>query len=36
VVSSDKDLKQLINNKTKFLEPKKMELIDKNKFEEEY
>jgi len=36
VVSSDKDLKQLIDDKTKFLEPKSMELIDKKKFIEDY
>jgi len=36
VVSSDKDLKQLIDDKVKFLEPKNMELIDKKKFIEEY
>ena len=36
VVSSDKDLKQLIDDKVKFLEPKSMELIDKEKFIEEY
>jgi len=36
VVSSDKDLKQLINDKVNFLEPKSMELIDKETFEKEY
>ncbi len=36
VVSSDKDLKQLIDEKTKFLEPKSMEIIDKEKFKQEY
>jgi hypothetical protein len=36
VISSDKDLKQLISNKVKFIEPKTMEIIDKNKFKEEY
>ena len=36
VVSSDKDLKQLIDDKVSFLEPKSMELIDKEKFKEEY
>lgn len=36
VVSSDKDLKQLISDKISFLEPKTMELIDKEKFIEEY
>ncbi len=36
VVSSDKDLKQLISDKVKFIDPKTMEVIDKNKFKEEY
>jgi len=36
VVSSDKDLKQLIDDKIEFLEPKAMEYIDKKKFVEEY
>ena len=36
VVSSDKDLKQLISDKVKFIEPKTMEITDKNKFKEEY
>jgi DNA polymerase-1 len=36
IVSSDKDLKQLIDDKTNFLEPKKMELIDKENFKKEY
>ena len=36
VISSDKDLKQLISDKVKFIEPKTMEITDKNKFKEEY
>ncbi len=36
VVSSDKDLKQLIQPNVEFLEPKKMEYVDENKFKEEY
>jgi DNA polymerase-1 len=36
VISSDKDLKQLIFDKVKFIDPKTMEIIDKNKFIEEY
>jgi len=36
VVSSDKDLKQLISDKVKFIEPKTMEIIDETKFKEEY
>lgn len=36
VVSSDKDLKQLISDNVEFLEPKKMEFIDKEKFKEEF
>ncbi len=36
VISSDKDLKQLISDKVKFIEPKTMEIIDKTKFKEEY
>jgi len=36
VVSSDKDLKQLISDKIKFIDPKTMELIDETKFKEEY
>jgi len=36
IVSSDKDLKQLITDKIKFIEPKTMEIIDKNKFIKEY
>ncbi len=36
VVSSDKDLKQLIDDNVEFLEPKKMEYVDKKKFLEEY
>jgi len=35
VVSSDKDLKQLIDDNVNFLEPKKMEYIDKVKFYQE-
>jgi len=34
-VSSDKDLKQLIDDNVNFLEPKKMEYIDKVKFYQE-
>ena len=36
IISSDKDLKQLIDEQTDFLEPKKMEYIDKEKFIQEY
>ncbi len=36
VVSSDKDLKQLIDDKVKFLEPKTMEYTDTKKFLEDY
>jgi len=36
IVSSDKDLKQLINDKVSFLDPKNMEYIDKEKFIKEY
>jgi len=36
VVSSDKDLKQLISKNVEFLEPKKMEFIDEKKFKEEF
>lgn len=36
VVSSDKDLKQLIDDNVDFLEPKSMKYIDKQKFIEEY
>jgi DNA polymerase-1 len=36
VVSSDKDLKQLIDDNVEFLEPKKMDLVDKEKFFQEY
>jgi len=36
VVSSDKDLKQLIDDNVEFLEPKKMDYVDKNKFLKEY
>ena len=36
VVSSDKDLKQLISANVEFLEPKKMEFIDEKKFKEEF
>ncbi len=36
VISSDKDLKQLISDKIKFIEPKTMEITDETKFKEEY
>ena len=36
IVSSDKDLKQLIDDNVEFLEPKKMEYVDKKRFLEEY
>lgn len=36
VVSSDKDLKQLISDNVKFLEPKTMKITDKKDFFEEY
>jgi len=36
IVSSDKDLKQLIDDNVEFLEPKKMEYVNKKKFLEEY
>ena len=36
VVSSDKDLKQLIDDKVEFLEPKTMEYINKQKFIDEF
>ena len=36
VVSSDKDLKQLISRNVEFLEPKKMEFVNEEKFKEEF
>jgi len=36
IVSSDKDLKQLIDDKVFFMDPKNMEKIDKEKFKNEY